>query len=303
MAPALRGVQVALATPFDAEDHVDEPALRRLVDDQVAAGIHGIIVNGSTGEFTSLSAGERRRVVKVALEAADGRVPVIAQVGAMTANEAAGLARHALDAGAFAGMLVTPWYEGLGEQEVLDYVEAVSDTGLPIMLYNLPAATGLNMSPEFLVRVVERAEGVRYLKDTTGDVSRIHRIEQLLGSRLQVLNGQDTLALVAFLAGTQASVWGAPNAAPRSCAELFELAVARQDLAGARELWRRLFPLQWLLEHGGNYIGVCKAAARLRGVDVGDPRRPLVALDDAGVEQVARLLADLGEISPVGAGA
>src|SRR5918912_419232 len=172
---SLDGINVALVTPFDEREHVAEEALAALVEDQISHGVHGLVVNGSTGEFTSLTPEERKRNVIVTTDAAGGRVPIIVQVGAMTTREAVAHAEHAGAQGAVCVMLVCPWYEPLNDREIEEYVRAVAAVGLPVMLYNNPAATGWSMSPELIARLAERIDGFQYLKDTTGDAGRLCR--------------------------------------------------------------------------------------------------------------------------------
>jgi dihydrodipicolinate synthase/N-acetylneuraminate lyase len=175
MVQTFRGVHSALVTPFDEQDRVDEGALAALVDDQIGAGLHGLAVNGSTGEFASLTPDERRRTVEVVTAAAAGRVPVTVQVGAMTTRESVSLAEHAAASGAACLLLVAPYYEPLGEDEVVDHFSAVAEVGPPVMIYNNPSGTGWTMSPELIARLAEH-DNIRFLKDTTGDARRLFRI-------------------------------------------------------------------------------------------------------------------------------
>lgn len=273
---AFVGVHAALATAFDADGALDVDRTVALADDLIRRGVHGIVVNGSTGEFAAMTVTERRTVAEAVIGAADGRVPVTVQVGAMTSDEAVAHAEHAAAAGGVAAMLVCPYYEPVDEREIEAYFRRVAQVGLPLMIYNNPAATGWSMTPELIARLSE-IEPVRYIKDTTGDAGRIFRIRELCGDRLEILNGQDTLALLGFLAGAQATVWGAVNATPEACVRLWELTVRSPDLSGARALWDVLYPVMRFFEQSG-YVQAVKAATSLRGVDVGPPRQPALPL-------------------------
>ncbi len=278
-----RGVHSALVTPFDEHDRVDEGALAALVEDQIGAGMHGVVVNGSTGEFPALTPDERRRTVEVVADAAAGRVPMTVQVGAMTTRESE-LAEHATGSGAACLLVVSPYYEPLVDDEIADHFSAVAEVGPPVMIYNNPSGTGWTMSPELIARLAEH-DNIRFLKDTTGDARRLFRIRELCGDDLELLNGQDTLALLGFLAGAQATVWGAPNAVPEACLRLWQLTVDSPDLAAARALWECFYPVNRFFEENG-YMAAVKAATRLRGVEVGRPRRPIAPL---GTEQTGEL--------------
>jgi 4-hydroxy-tetrahydrodipicolinate synthase len=286
-----RGVHSALVTPFDEQDRVDESALAALVEDQIGAGLHGVAVNGSTGEFASLTPDERRRTVEVVAAAAAGRVPMTVQVGAMTTRESVSLAEHAAASGAACLLLVAPYYEPLGEDEVVDHFAAVAEVGPPVMIYNNPSGTGWSMSPELIARLAEH-DNIRFLKDTTGDARRLFRVRELCGDNLELLNGQDTLALLGFLAGAQATVWGAPNAVPEACLRLWQLTVDEPDLDAARALWKPFYPVNRFFEENG-YMATVKAATCLRGVEVGRPRRPIAPLGTEQTKELQGLLAEL----------
>ncbi len=289
MTRSLEGIYTALVTPFDEAERVNEEALAALVEDQIKSGIHGVVVNGSTGEFASLTVEERRRNVELVTQVARGRIPVVVHVAAMTTREAVAHTEHAAGQNAVAVMLVSPWYEPLNEREIEAHLRAVAGVGVPVMLYNNPAATGWSLRPEFIAELAERVDGFRYLKDTTGDPGRLFRIQELVGDRLQLLNGQDTLALLGFLAGTRGAVWGAPNATPEACVELWRRTVQRTDLAAARDLWSAFYPVNRFFEQEG-YQAAVKAGANLRGLRVGPPRRPNLPLPPDRVQVLAGLL-------------
>ncbi len=298
---ALSGVHVALATAFGSDYSLNLETTTALADDVIRQGVHGIVVNGSTGEFAAMTPAERRQVVEAVIQVADGRVPITVQVGAMTTAEAISHTEHALAHGADIGMLVCPYYEPIDSHEIEAYVRRVAEVGLPLMLYNNPGATGWSMDPSLIARL-SQIEQVRYIKDTTGDAGRIFRIRQLCGDRLQILNGQDSLAILGFLAGAQATVWGAPNATPVACVRLWELTVADPDLDAARALWEELYPVMRFFETSG-YVQAVKAATQLRGIDIGPPRHPALPLEDARIAELAPLLERLASavaVAPAG---
>jgi len=284
----LSGVHVALATVLEPDCSLDLEATAAHASGLIDRGVHGIVVNGSTAEFATLSTAQRRRIAEEVIAIARGRVPVTVQVGAMSTAEAVAHAEHARDSGASAVMLVSPYYEPLQEREVEAYVRAVAGVGMPVMIYNNPAATGRSLTPELIARLSELDE-VSHVKDTTGDVRRIFEIAELCGERIQILNGQDTIALLGFLAGARAIVWGAPNAVPEACVRLWELTVADLQLDAARTLWAAMFPLMKFFEQHG-YTAAVKAAAKLRGIDLGPPCHPTLPLEPERVEQLRAIL-------------
>lgn len=285
----LDGINVALVTPFQEDESVDENALATLVEDQIDNGVHGLAANGSTGEFTSLTPEERQRNVEIIKEAASERVPLIVHVGAMTTREAVAHTEHAVDQEATCVMLVNPWYEALNEREIEEHLRAVASVGLPVMVYNNPGATGWTLRPEFIAHLAEHVEGFRYLKDTTGDAGRLFRLKELCGERLELLNGLDTLAFLGFLAGTRGTVWGAPNATPQACVELWRLTVEQPNLPAAHKLWSAFYPVNRFFEEEG-YMAAVKAGAQLRGLKVGTTRRPNLPLPPDRVAILAALM-------------
>lgn len=294
MQRGFRGIHTALLTPFDEDGAVDESALDELVEDQIGAGAAGVVVNGSTGEFPTLTAAERRRCVDLVSAKAAGRVPVTVHVGAMSTREAVSHAEHATAAGASCLLAVSPYYEPLSDAEIVQYFEAIAAVGPPVMIYNNPAGTGWSLREELIARLAEH-RNIRYLKDTTGDARRLFRIRQLCGDDLELLNGQDTMALLGFLAGAEATVWGAPNGVPEACVRLWQITVAEPDLAAARTLWDAFYPVNRFFEENG-YSAAVKAAAELRGLRVGDPRPPVTRLDPERKEELSGLLDELNDV-------
>lgn len=274
----------ALVTPFtDDGDAIDTRALRAIADRLIAAGVGGLVPGGSTGEVTTLTNAERRELVEVTVDAAAGRVPVVAGTGALSTRETVELSRHAEGAGAAAVMIVPPFYEALSWRELLAHYAAVADAiDIPIMYYNLPSASGVTLTAAQL-----RELPVTCLKDTGGDAVAATELVQTDGPTL--LNGWDTLTFAALAAGVRAVVWGAASILPEQCVELYRLLIDDVDLPAARELWARPWPLCRFLE-GQSYPSAVKAACRLAGDATGPVRAPLLPLDDTATRELAALL-------------
>jgi 4-hydroxy-tetrahydrodipicolinate synthase len=284
MSEPLHGVLPALITPFaDDGDAIDTRALRAIVERLVAAGVGGLVPGGSTGEFTTLTNDERRLLVEVTVEAAAGRVPVVAGTGALSTRETVELSRHAERAGAAAVMVVPPFYDALSWRELLAHYTAVADAiDIPIMYYNLPGASGVTLTAAQL-----RELPVSSLKDTGGDAVAATELIQTDGPTL--LNGWDTLTFAALAARVRAVVWGVASIVPEQCVELHRLLIDDIDLPAARELWARLWPLCHFLE-GQSYPAAAKTACRLAGDTTGPVRPPLLALDAAAMRELSALL-------------
>lgn len=290
----LGGVLVALATPFGADgSSVDEPALRRLVDAVIGGGVAGIVPCGSTGEFTSLTNEERRRVAEVVLDQAAGRVPVVPHVGAMTTHEAAGLARHAEAAGAAGVMAVAPWYEPLTLDETHAYFTGIAGSiSIPVMAYNLPVATGNNLTGEWLAALAEETGNVCYVKDTSGDLAQAQRLAKDFGHLLGVFVGWDTLLAPAFIAGVAGTVVGAANFLAPQIVEVWQLVQSgRPD--EALERWAHILPVLETLT-SGHYNGGIKLGLEMIGLASGPNRDPVLPVPRAYRDLLAARIAELG---------
>ena len=298
--PDFHGVLPALITPFTEDGAgVDADALAAIVDRLVGAGAAGLVPGGSTGEFTTLTHAERREVIEVTVEAAAGRVPVVAGTGALSTRDTIELSVHAERAGAAAVMVVPPFYEALGWRELLAHYSAVARSiAIPIMYYNLPSASGVKLDTDQL-RELRRVARVTSLKDTGGDAVAATELIQAGEDGPTLLNGWDTLTFAALAAGARAVVWGTASILPEQCVALHRLLIDDIDLPAARELWARLWPLCHFLE-SRSYSAAVKAACALVGDTTGPVRAPLLALDDDARTELAGLL-EHAEASVVGA--
>lgn len=296
MTQDLSGILVALVTPFsDDGATVDLAALSDLVERQIAAGVHGLVPGGSTGEFTSLSIEERQQVVETCVKAADGRVPVVAGVGAMTTSETVALAEHAAGAGASALMIVPPYYEPLTVDEIKDHLGAAHQaSGLPIVYYNLPAVSGARLSAQELADLSE-VEGVRYLKDTSGDAVSLTELLVKHRDRMTAFNGWDTLTFYGLAMGAKGSVWGVTNFIPELSVQLWDAVAVRGDLAEGRRLWDRIWPICDFLE-SVNYGAAVKAGLDLVGHSAGPVRAPFRQLGEEERQRLGALLSEAGVI-------
>jgi len=277
----------ALITPFiDDGSAIDGDALASNIERLIGAGVGGLVPGGSTGEFVTLTNAERRQLVEATVEAAAGRVAVAAGTSALSTRETVELSVHAEEAGAVAVMVAPPFYEPLTWRELFAHFAAVAEAiTIPIMYYNLPAATGVRLTAAQLREL--QGVGVTCLKDSGGDAIAATELIQTDGPTL--LNGMDTLTFAALAAGVEAVVWGAASILPEQCVALHRLLVDDGDLAAGRELWARLWPLCHFLE-GQSYAAAVKTACRLVGCITGPVRAPLLPLTDAAAAELADLL-------------
>ncbi|MFE5672703.1 dihydrodipicolinate synthase family protein [Agromyces sp. NPDC056523] len=290
----LRGILAAVTTPFTADaSQVDEAALRRQVERLIGAGIHGLVPTGTTGEFTSLTPAEYRRVIEVYVETAAGRVPVVAGVGSLTTEGAIDLAQHAERVGADAVMLVPPFYDPLSFDALTAFLSDVAGAiSIPIVYYNVPGATGLKLTAAEIAELGD-IPGVDYLKDTSGDAVALAELLAARGDRIKAFNGWDTLTFFGIASGAEASVWGVAGIVPDLAVQLWDTLAVDRDLERARELWTPLWELSDFLE-SVNYVAGVKAALELTGNPVGPARLPIQPLAPAQRERLAGILERAG---------
>ena len=274
----LEGVLVPILTPFDEAGQFDEVAFRGHIDWLIDSGVHGIVPAGSTGEALSLDLDEYHRVVETTISQVAGRVPVIAGCSANATRQVLENCAFAEDAGADAIMLVHPFYSLPDEDELEAHYRAVAAAiNVPLVIYNNPFTTGVDASPDLLARLSE-LEPVRYVKESSGDSTRVVRIIEQSNGRMAVLSGSDNQALEHFACGATGWVAGAANVIPTECVELFDLAVRRRDLDGALAQYRRLFPYLHYVEATGKFVQANKVGVELIGRPLGQPRQPLQPL-------------------------
>ena len=290
----IRGILAAVVTPFTADGSaIDEDNLRAQVDRLVDAGIHALVPTGSTGEFASLSFDEHKRVIELYVEAAAGRVPVIAGIGGLTNQITIELAKHAKQVGADALMVVPPFYEPLGFEDVKFFLTSVSEAAdLPIVYYNIPGITGAKLSPAELAELGE-IENVNYLKDTSGDAIALTDLLVNHSGKIKAFNGWDTLTFVGIASGAEAAVWGAAGIVPEQAVELWNVLAEKKDLDAGRELWAKLWRLADFLE-SVNYIAGVKAGLELVGSPAGPPRLPARPLSDENRAALKEILDAIG---------
>ncbi|MBB5153657.1 4-hydroxy-tetrahydrodipicolinate synthase [Saccharopolyspora phatthalungensis] len=293
MTTPLHGVLAALSTPFTDDGGLDEAGLREHVDRMIDAGIHGLVPCGSTGEFAALTLDERKRVTEITLDQAAGRVPVVPGTGSTSTAEAIELSRHAAEHGAAAVLAVQPFYEAPTRDEVMEYFTQIGTAaGVPVVVYNLPSVTGMNLDRGFYEELLERTDAVQYVKDTTGNLEQALDLMINMKGRVTTFVGWDTIVLPGLAAGGTGTIWGTPNFAPRECVQIYELAAAGQ-YDKADEIFRRLWNVMHFLDREGYSVCV-KGAAAAAGIDLGRPRRPYSPLPPEKQEQLSRLVAEAG---------
>jgi 4-hydroxy-tetrahydrodipicolinate synthase len=286
----LKGVITALVTPL-RNDRIDEEALRRLVDEQIRAGIDGLVPVGTTGESPTLTNEEHIRVVQIVVEEAKKRVPVIAGTGANCTREAIELTAAAKAVGADATLQVTPYYNKPTQDGLYRHFKAVADaTGLPMVLYNVPSRTGCDLLPDTIARLCELPQLIG-VKEATGNLQRASQIIARVGDRVAMLSGDDATVMPFYAVGGHGCISVVSNVAPADMAAMWDAAAAG-NWAKARELHYKVFPLSEGLFIEANPIPV-KAALAMMGKIADEIRPPLYPMTGANREKVRKILVDL----------
>ena len=277
----------ALVTPFDAQGAFDEPIYRDFVEWQIAEGSSALVACGTTGEAATLSADEHFHVVRICVDQARGRVPVIAGAGSNDTRVAKANLRAAKDAGADAALMVPPYYNRPGQEGIFRHFEALAaDTPLPIILYNVPARTVTDILPATVIRIVQAFPAVFVgIKDATGALARVTQHRLALGDGFAQLSGNDDLALPFNTLGGVGCISVTANVAPRLCAD-FQAACARGDWTKARALHDRLYPLHDALFTDASPGPVKYALTRVRPGFPGHLRLPMTWPGEASRDAV-----------------
>ncbi len=289
----IKGSMPALITPFK-NGAVDETAFRRLISWQIAEGSHGLVPAGTTGESATLSHEEHRRVIEICIDEAGGRVPVIAGAGSNSTVEAIALSKHAKDAGADAVLSVAPYYNRPTQEGLYRHFAAIAEAvNIPIIVYNIPARSAVEISVETMARL-SRIASIIGVKDATANLARPSRERLLCGKGFRHFSGEDATALGYMAHGGHGCISVTANVAPRLCAQ-FQDACLQGAFAAALALQDRLMPLHDAMFCEASPAPV-KYAASLLGISTDEVRLPLVAATESARGRVREAMVSAGLI-------
>ena len=286
----VKGIVGYLITPYTKDgNQVDEAMIEILVDLLIKNGVHAIAPLGSTGESAYLSLDEWAQVAEVTIKKTAGRVPTVIGVSALTTDTTIQMAQKAEELGADAVMVLPLSYWKLSENEIFDHYSRISDSiSIPIMAYNNPATAGVDMMPKLLVKMFNEIKNVCMVKESSGDIQRMHEIYKLSNGNLPFFNGCNPIALEAFAAGAAGWCTAAPNLIPDETLQLWN-AVQKGDLNEARKVFYKQLPILEFILKGG-LPSTIKAALKIQGFEVGDPRLPLMPLANEGRQELKQLI-------------
>ncbi len=280
----IHGSIVAIVTPFSYEA-IDYEKLEELIEFHIESGTHGIVPVGTTGESPTLSHAEHEEVIKFTVEAVRGRIPVIAGTGSNSTIEAIMLTKFAEQAGADAALVVTPYYNKPTQEGIYRHFRTLADrTSLPLILYNVPGRTVVNIEPETVERLFCECENIIGIKEASGSLEQASRIIFLCGEDLILLSGDDAVNYPLLTIGGKGFISVTANIAPADVSEMYN-SFARRDIGRAKELHYRLLPLNRILFVESNPIPV-KAALAVMGKISPEIRPPLYELSGKNLKKL-----------------
>jgi len=283
------GIYTPLVTPYHADFSLSEAALAETVELLIGAGVHGIIVAGTTGEYYAQSVQERVDMMSRVKELIAGRVPMIVGTGAIRTEESIGYAEAAKAAGADAILVATPPYAYPTGREIALHALAIDRAAnLPVMLYNYPGRMSVNMDEETLDRL-GRSPNFRAIKESSGDPDRLHMLARDY-PHIALSCGMDDQALEFFAWGARSWVCAGSNFAPEAHIALYRACVLEGDFAKGRAIMSAMLPLMRVLEQGGKFVQCIKYGLSLRGIDAGPPRKPLQPLNRDDKRELAEVI-------------
>jgi 4-hydroxy-tetrahydrodipicolinate synthase len=289
----IRGVVPPLITPIDAKERVDEKGLRSLIEHVLKGGVHGVFVLGSTGEFYGLELEEKKRAIAVTVDQVKGRVPVYVGASDITTRECVRLAQLAEEMKAQAVTILTPMFISPSEEELYCHFRTIAEsTSLPVLVYNNPDRTGVNMSANLVDRLAD-IPNIAGAKDSSGDMTLTSEyIRRTRDRGLRIMAGRDTMILATLVYGGCGCVAATANVAPALVVEIYEKYMAG-DIKGSLEAQYRLAPLR--IGFGlGSFPVVTKDALNLLGINVGDPIRPIGHCTETNMAKLKEILVKMG---------
>lgn len=283
-----KGIIAYPITPFDVNEKVDILLYKQLVEKLIVSGSHGIAPLGSTGVMPYLNDQEKEAITEATIEQVRGRAPILVGVSNLTTERTIYHAKFAEKAGATAVMIIPMSYWKLSDDEIVKHYDAVAkQISIPIMAYNNPATAGVDMSPKLLKRILE-IPNVTMIKESTGDVQRMHYLRKELGDSVAFYNGSNPLALSAFAAGATGWCTAAPNLIPEQNIALYN-AIHNNDLEEAQKIfYKQIDLLRFIVEKG--LPRAIKSGLQLQGIEGGHLRKPLQPLTENEITELDRIL-------------
>ncbi|MFM1654803.1 4-hydroxy-tetrahydrodipicolinate synthase [Brevibacillus sp. B_LB10_24] len=287
-----KGIMTALVTPLDKNGSVDEQGLKRIIQDQLQNGIHSLLVLGGTGEYCALSMAQRKQVIDIAMKEVDGKVPVVVGLLSPGLGDCVELGLYAKQAGADSVMVVTPYYVRPTKEGFIQYFKKLDQAlDMPIMLYNIPYKTGIDMGNDVVQALVAEIPNIVSMKVCSHDIGDVIELMNTVGDKISVLCGEDYRAVSSFILGAPGAITASSNFLPDVWVKIYDL-VQQKQYDEAVSLHKKFFPAMKALYKEGN-PGPLKAALNLINLPVGDVAVPLVSPSESTVEGLKIVIKEL----------
>lgn len=289
----LKGVYPVLVTPMLDQKEIDWEGYKKNIESFIAEGVPGVAINGSTGEFVNLTKKERFQAVEMAVKLINGRINLIVGTAAENTADAIEYTQQAEKAGADAALLINSYYAHPTDEEVYEQFKSVAEsTKLPVMIYNNPSTTGVDISTDTILQVAKDVKNITHIKESSGDISKVRDIIRQGKNDIEVFCGAEDLSLESILVGTTGWISVSGNIAPKVAMNMFQH-IQNQEFEKAWDLYDKLLPLCNFLEGSGKYVQITNRAMELKGLAGGPCRLPRLPLTDEEDSTLQRLMKNL----------
>lgn len=289
----LKGSYPVLITPMNEEEEVDFEGFRNNIDHFIDQGVAGLCVNGSTGEFVSLTKEEKFELMEVAVNQVNGRVPLVVGTAAETTKDAIMYTQHAEKIGADASLLINSYYAHPTDEEIYEHFKAVANSvKFPIMIYNNPFVSGIDIGTETILKVGKDVDNITHIKESSGDIAKLRTITRKGSGDLITFCGSDDLILESLLVGATGWISVTGNAVPRQVTELFD-AVQEGNIDRAWEIYDQILPLCNWFENSGKPVQSVKYIMDKQGLAGGASRKPRLGLSDDEKAQIDKIMDEI----------
>lgn len=291
----LKGTFVAMVTPFNENLEIDFNGLEKNIEWYIEKGVHGLIPLGSTGEMVSLTEKELYEISEFVVKVTNNRLPICIGVTSETTTKVIEYAKHANDIGADAVLILPPYYYNPIQEEIIYHYEAIADTvNIPIMIYNNPKASGVDIHLDTILRLAKK-KNINYIKESTGDIIRLREIERLSGGNIITFCGSEELVFESFILGAQGWVSVISNVFPELSSAIYEEIVFNEDYKRAKEIYNAMLPLCIEIEESGKLVQITKFCMERRGAIGGNSRPPRLPLSKEYCKKIELLFKNIIE--------
>ncbi|ASN04562.1 4-hydroxy-tetrahydrodipicolinate synthase [Virgibacillus necropolis] len=289
----LEGAFPVLITPMNENGEINWDGLKQNIEHFINENVAGIVVNGSTGEFVSLTKEERYKVTEVAVEQVNGRIPLVVGTAAETTEDAITFTKQAEDAGADAALLINSYYAHPKDEEIYEHFKAAAESvTFPVMIYNNPFTSGVDIGTKTILQVAKDVENITHIKESSGDITKVRDISRQGKGYVKTFCGSDDIALESFLVGATGWISVAGNVAPKLVTDLYN-SVKENDSEKAWELYDRILPLCNFIEGSGKFVQIVKRVMDIQGLAGGPSRKPRLPLTKEEDTQLQGILNNL----------